>query len=462
LKKHGDFVVDKRERIPKKRRKVTFTGVLILLLLIGICAFAIFRLRLKWKLNAAIEAIRAAGYPATCAELDTWYSIPFGAENAALEILDALSFIQEWDKKDHEALPLLGRAELPARTEPLTDEMKTLIAECVTDNNEALALLHSSAEIEHCRYPVDFAAGFATTLNYLPNMRKAIMLLNLEALLHAENNDTGRAIRSIVSGFGFARSLSKEPCIISQLVRLGCHSLNLTTLERVINRADLTDGQLIELSNYLYDAETTSDMTCAFVGERCMGLSFFTSPQSMSSMGLEGIPARPVLVLFQAVGLVDMDAIIYLDIMNDQLEAARLPYPQRRKATDAIEAKLTSLSKIHILAHELTPALSRALTIETRTIARLRAARVGLAIQRYRLAVGRLPDSLAELVPTYLDAVPKDPFDGNDLRYKKRPAGFVIYSIGEDLSDDGGAERPKKRQHDQPAPKWDETFIVER
>ena len=195
--------MDKRERTPKKRRKVTFTNVLILLLLIGICAFAVFRLRLKWKLNARIEVIRAAGYPVTCAELDASYSIPFGAENAALEILDALSLIQEWNKKENEALPLVGRAELPARTEPLTDEMKTLIAECVADNNETLALLHSSAEIEHCRYPVDFTAGFATTLNYLPNMRRAIMLLNLEALLHAENNDTDAAIRSIVSGLNW-------------------------------------------------------------------------------------------------------------------------------------------------------------------------------------------------------------------------------------------------------------------
>jgi leucyl-tRNA synthetase len=43
-------------------------------------------------------------------------------------------------------------------------------------------------------------------------------------------------LRSIVSGFGLARSLSKEPCTISQLVRLAYHALTLTTLERMINR----------------------------------------------------------------------------------------------------------------------------------------------------------------------------------------------------------------------------------
>ena len=161
-----------------------------------------------------------------------------------------------------------------------------------------------------------------------------------------------------------------------------------------------------------------------------MGLSFFTAPQSMGSIGLESVPARPILALFQAVGLVDMDAAIYLDIMNDQLEVTRLPYHQRRKATDAIEKKLKSTSKIHIFVHILTPALSRIITKETKMIAHLRAARVGLAIQRYRLAAGGLPDTLEKLVPTYLDAVPKDPFDDNALRYQKRGTGFIIYSIG--------------------------------
>ncbi|UCE46244.1 MAG: hypothetical protein JSW47_11535, partial [Phycisphaerales bacterium] len=85
-----------------------------------------------------------------------------------------------------------------------------------------------------------------------------------------------------------------------------------------------------------------------------------------------------------------------------------------------------------------------------------------LAIQRYRLATARLPGRLADLVPAYLDAVPRDPFDGNELRYKKLDPGFVVYSIGDDLSDDGGKEKPSKTMRDGKAVKWDVTFIVER
>ncbi|MBN2312614.1 MAG: hypothetical protein JXM79_01715 [Sedimentisphaerales bacterium] len=339
--------------------------------------------------------------------------------------------------------------------------MKARIEKCVADNNDALALLHSSAEIEHCRYPVDFAAGVATRLNHLPYMRHAVLLLSLEALLHAENNEKDAAIRSIFSGFGFARALSKEPCTISQFVRLGCYSRNITTLERVINRIDLADRQLIELAEYLYDIERTSDISCAFVGGRCMSLSFFTAPTSIDLGLFESVPDRPLTILFQGIGLVDMDAIIYLDFVEDYIEAIRLHYPQRLKVSDSINARIESMSNIHILAREVTSGLSMVITTEARTIAHLRTARTGLAVQRYRLATGVLPDTLSQLVPAYLDAVPEDPFDGQELRFKKRETGFVIYSIGEDLSDDGGTEKPKKRRGKN-APKWDVTFIVER
>ena len=74
-------------------------------------------------------------------------------------------------------------------------------------------------------------------------------------------------------------------------------------------------------------------------------------------------------------------------------------------------------------------------------IALTRAAITSLATERYRLAEGRLPGKLADLVPEYLDAVPEDPFDGQPLRYRRREKGYVIYSIGKDGVDGGGEER---------------------
>jgi hypothetical protein len=444
----------------EKHFRLKISHVLIILFLAGAGVFTYYRLSLKSKLQLRIDAIRAEGYPVTCTELDQWYKIPPNVDNAAYTITDAFSYYKPWDKEETKPLPVVGRAELPARTEPMDEEMKALITQYVADNNEALKLLHAGAAIEHSRYPIDLTAGFETKLPPLQEIKTAVKLLKLEAILHAENGNSKLAVRSTISSFGIARSLAKEPLLISQLVRTGCQSLTASTIEYCINRIELADEQLIQLIKCLRNAERISDISFAFVGERCMGISFFRDPYSVDPDLIGGIPFRPILAFYNAIGMADSDAIIYLDIMEEYIKINRFPVHERQKAAKAVEARIQLISQAHILLHVIMPALARITIIDTRNIAQLLTARVGLAVERYHLAAGKLPDALMDLVPDYLDAVPRDPFDGNDLRYKKLHTGFVVYSIGEDRIDDGGKEKPtgKKKKGES----WDVTFIVER
>jgi hypothetical protein len=443
---------------PKTPWKLKTSHVLLALLLIAIGCFVLFRVSLKSKLRKRLDAIRAAGYPVTCIQLNTWYSIPEGAENAAHTILDAFTYYQEWTGEESEILPIMGRAQLPPRTEPLAEETKTIIAECLADNQQALALLHEGAAIEHCRYPVDFSQGLAAQMPYLSEIRDGARLLQLEATLHAENTQPELAIRSITSIFGLARSLSKEPTLISHLLRIACQASGVSSLERVLNRTDFTDEQLANFGRMVTNAQDLCAVTRASAGERCFGINFFREPTARG-LQLVGEPTpSPLMVLYRAAGLSDKDALIYLDLMDGYIKASKLPLHQRQEAADAVEDKLSKISKIHVLVRIFMPAMSRATVLDARAIAHLRTAQVAIAIQRYRLATGNLPDTLTDLLPAYLDSVPKDPFDSKDIRYKKLDIGFVVYSIGDDRKDDGGKERPRKSGEEN----YDITFIIER
>jgi len=257
-------MMDGNETVTRKRRRLKVSHVLIILLLIGAGLFAYYRLSLKSRLRARIDAIAAAGYPVTCAELDKWYTIPENVENAAYTLMDAFPYYKLWDNAESKPLPVVGREELPARTEPMAEETKALITQYLVDNNEAIELLHAGAAIENCRYPIDLTAGFETKLPPLHEIKTAVKLLKLEAILHIENGDGKSAIRSTISSFGIARSLAKESMIISQLVRVACQNLAATTIEYCINRVELTDEQLAELIEYIHNTERNSDMTCAF------------------------------------------------------------------------------------------------------------------------------------------------------------------------------------------------------
>jgi len=62
-----------------------------------------------------------------------------------------------------------------------------------------------------------------------------------------------------------------------------------------------------------------------------------------------------------------------------------------------------------------------------------------LAILRFNIAKGYLPETLNELVSMdYLKAVPSDPYSSGPLVYKRIEDNFKLYGIGKDFSDDGG------------------------
>ena len=64
-------------------------------------------------------------------------------------------------------------------------------------------------------------------------------------------------------------------------------------------------------------------------------------------------------------------------------------------------------------------------------------AKLLLALKSYKDAVGKLPDSLDQLAPAYLSAVPIDPFDGKPMKYSA--AKKILYSVGPDGIDSGGS-----------------------
>jgi hypothetical protein len=70
--------------------------------------------------------------------------------------------------------------------------------------------------------------------------------------------------------------------------------------------------------------------------------------------------------------------------------------------------------------------------------AELRCAIVAIVAKRYASMHRSWPSSLDDLVPAFLPAVPRDPFDGAQLRFRVLDDGIIIYCLGPDNVDDGG------------------------
>jgi hypothetical protein len=69
-----------------------------------------------------------------------------------------------------------------------------------------------------------------------------------------------------------------------------------------------------------------------------------------------------------------------------------------------------------------------------------------LALQAWHAEHGAYPDTLDALVPGTLDALPRDPFSGGPVKYRREGDEYVLYSVGPDRKDDGGRAVDKDAQ----------------
>jgi len=374
----------------------------------------------------------------------------------------------------------------------MPSEVKEIAANLVAKNKAAFELLHQGATNLKCCYPVDMTCGSQTLIPHLPRLKAAAQLLALKATMEAEEDQVGEATRSIGDLFALGDSLEQEPMLISLLVRFSCHEIAVSVVESLLNRRPVKEDQeLSNLEGILQHIQYEGALRRAWIGERCFDLDIFNLPSKKMRAFLADPQefasgsARPDQTgetpfgylgfwMMRISGHFDRDKLFCLETIDNYIRAIDSPPPARLEIAGRINA-LVGDNKIYrkgerwpfIISGLLLPPVAKVFNREAQRSARIRLARTGLALERYRLAhSGQLPSGISELIPAYLNEVPIDPFDGHPLRYKKLAHSFVVYSIGPDGRDDGGTERKAlsdaQRIRGVREPPYDITFTVKR
>jgi hypothetical protein len=446
-----------RGRRPPRRWTKWLWWAILVFLLAGGLHFASLRHHWRAEFHKRVEAIHAAGYPVTGEELDAWYPWPQAGENAAFWITGAATLQQKLDQEDWKPLePLVGRgSERQPPAEPLSADLKKLLEQFLQGNSKALGSLHDAAAIPECRYPMDLSQGPYVLMTHLPDVREGCRLLCLEAVLHAENKDPNGTAKAIEAVLHVAQSLDKEPVMISHLVRMAGANVAGVALERALNQIEFTDGQLAGLQKAFCDVRASDGSLRALAGTRCLYLTAFERPQALDRQSFDHLPPMPLLEVYDALGLSAREGTIFLDYVDECIQIVQLPTFERSAAIGAAEARVRARRGLFLREIGYMSFLIRR---EMQELAWIELAATAVAMERYRLARGSLPETLDQLAPAGLAVVSQDPFDGAPLRYRRLDRGFVIYSVGEDGKDDGGKEELHKKQGET----YDLVFRVER
>jgi hypothetical protein len=422
------------------------------LFILVILAFAIWRITLEFRIKSRLNAIAARGEPVTLAELKRSYDAHRAQENAALLWLDGFEQLVPQVRPGYEPW---SRLTLPERNAHASEDLLKSSNGFLESNRLAVATFRRAASKQKTRFVFDLATD--PWVSHLAHLRAAAKLLRLEALVAAESGDGERAVSAILTILSAARTLESSPTFEGLAMRFGIDWIAAKATERLLNCATLTDTQLQALSSAFGHIEHADNLWRSLMGDRAVLLSRLTDTQQfLAWMEEPEIDNALASSMAEILGLLSREVPFAADTFERLLRVSRLPDPDRFLAREEWD-KAEDRAKEHyyIFTGVFLHSFYRCVERDCAHRAQGRIVQTVLGIERFRLEHG------GEL-PLNVPAVP-DPFDGQPLRFRPTPVGYVVYSVGPDARDDGGADRPlwKLKKGDEPAP-VDITFFVER
>jgi hypothetical protein len=418
-------------------------------LAVGYCSW-------RWHIHREIQdhlaGFKAAGCPTTPAKLDAYYTPVPAAENAATLLTNAFTKLSVADTNNPD-LPLIGKGMLPGRTNGLTTAQTAAVRICLEKNAEALRLMREALERPRCRYPIQLTNGWQTLLPHLTHIVDLSRLLELEAMLATDDSEAMRSIKDLLR---LEATLKNEPVGVSLRVRFRLRAMALRATEHLLTAHPLADASLAELEGILPRVWQTNDFSRAIAGDVTNAREFYeVRPWQIMSyidhMGDDAPwdPDAPVKpwdllgsLLVEPLAFQSANYLTLIETQTALYHASQLSTTERRSLIGAAMAPFPDVKKSRpsrgkifwnrnkILAGMLLPSLAETAPKDTSSLAHLRGAALGLAIERYRNAHdGALPRTLDKLVPDYVAHLPSDPFGGEPLRFKRLKTGYAIFRL---------------------------------
>lgn len=311
----------------------------------------------------------------------------------------------------------------------------------------------------------DYSKGFSMPLAGATESLKAAQFLAQEGILLLQQDMPSAAVGNVHSILQLAGMTQKQNVLISQLVSASQIGLAQIITWEILQNPKTTKSELNILQQDWNAIRLSSSMVPVWRMERAMGLSFFETPSLPLFSALTPAPAMAAVPFkgafatlpksvdeFFAMGAFFIwstvyrhaDAREYMQIFQTLIDdAPRDPltgpwFPVLEKGRQ-IQGRLQHAGIRRLFSRVVFESLEGSFTRILLTQASANLTRTAIALQRYQLDHNQYPQSLAELVPAYLDAIPTDLFDGKPLRYRLESGGqYVLWTTGSDGEDNGG------------------------
>jgi hypothetical protein len=332
---------------------------------------------------------------------------------------------------------------------PLSQEDAAVLERLVVANVESLRLVESARNLREMDWGIKMATPMIqTSLPDLQSLARLRRLVDAQVTLALHKGDSAKAAGAISDLMTISRGADGMGFLVGHMLSLSAQTSaaeRAAALAQALERADQATAESIaKLINELLEEKDLRDgWRRGLVGERAVFTEVVLDFENMRLLPRE-ITRGPMGVLVRPFIVRDgMFMLWHLEQLMRAVDAKDLGAYVRATAEGRKLEEGMCFQKLHILSVQVMPAHEKVARRHFLVLADRRMAAMALAARLYELEHGRLPARLEELVPKYLPAVPDDPMaDGKKMGYVAGEEQPKLYSVGENLADDGGSETP--------------------
>ena len=392
-----------------------------------------------------------------------------------------------------------------AMTRPWSKTEFPVLAEWLAANAKPLELAVQASRRPRRYDPLIPSRGGAAISILLPAVDKSravVRALVARAMLRVDEGNVDAAWQDLLACHRLARLVGEGHCLVEGIFAAKLNGIARNGDQALLRHGKLTATQIEKMRDDLANLPKMPRVAEKIdFGERLAYLDAVVSAargetQALSEircLGADGksTGSEPGLEsLIKSVGATTIDWGAVVRIGNawcDRLAAAcRKPTRnERKKALERFEANIKALADSFkdpaaasraILSGPpevatkrcgqwfvtlLLPSPSGAVDAQDRDTMESELNALAFALAAYRADSGSYPKRLADLVPKYVSAVPKDLFDNDaNLRYKPTAHGYLLYSVGVNGKDDGGKTIDDRDKRGAPAGvQWDDLVV---
>jgi len=405
-------------------------GGLILLILI---AHTLLVSATQARVDAEIALIRSRGEPVTMKDLAA-PKVP-DTRNAAVvyeqafrlmgtpPMQSAISCVQGFDCATAGSAEWSGLAKAVAVLKPLR------------------ALAEEAQRRPVCVFEKDWSRWQDVYFPENSHIRSLAKYLAADAMVSAHAEQMSEAARALELAYRMDGALEDGQMIICHLVRASVAAICHDALRACLAEGSFDRASLVRLSEAIHKIDPRPGFVRAMRGERVDGMWMFHHMRVWASDEYCTLGGYPTIYEdnYLLRPLRNLDEAAYLRLMRRAIGTAGMT--RREMASRGLHpVDERDFPRYATLAACLTTLDSRICGAMDKMLAQLALAQAVIALEVYGCRFAGYPASLEEAEQELRRGIPKDPYSGQSLIYARTRTGFRLYSLGQDMDNDGGLD----------------------